>query len=129
MKRTSEDCLPVRELDDRAQVKHCDAIAEVLGDGKVVDNEEIRQRQLRPQVAQQVQHLRLDRDVERRDRLIEDNELGLQNKGSRYAYPLPLPPRELVRLARHLDLRDPDELEELRGSLCALPAVAHAVDD
>ena len=50
-------------------------------------------------VVEEAQHLRLDRDVERRDRLVGDQELGLHRQGAGDADALPLAARELVRIA------------------------------
>ena len=47
----------------------------------------------------QVQHLRLDRHVERRDGLVGDDELRLDGERAGDPDPLPLPAAELVRLA------------------------------
>ena len=51
------------------------------------------------QVAQQVEDLRLDRDVERRDRLVGDEQLGVERERARDADALALAARELVRVA------------------------------
>ena len=51
------------------------------------------------QVAQQVEDLRLDRDVERRHRLVADDQLRLERERPRDADPLALAARELVRVA------------------------------
>ena len=48
---------------------------------------------------QQVEDLRLDRDVERRDRLVGDDQLRLQRQRARDADALALAARELVRVA------------------------------
>ena len=52
------------------------------------------------QVAQQVDDLRLDRHVERRDRLVGDDELRVDGERARDADALALAARELVRVAR-----------------------------
>ena len=43
-------------------------------------DEEIGQAELRLQIRQQVEHLRLDRDVERRNWLVADDEIRLQRE-------------------------------------------------
>ena len=55
----------VGELDDLAEVHHRDAIAHVAHDREVVRDEDQRQIELALQRPQQVEDLRLDRDVER----------------------------------------------------------------
>ena len=59
-----------RELDDAAEIHHGDAVADMLDHGEVVRDEQVGQAELALQVDQQVDDLRLDRDVERRDRLV-----------------------------------------------------------
>ncbi len=51
------------------------------------------------QVLEQVEDLRLDRDVERRDRLVADDQLRLERERAGDADPLALAARELVRVA------------------------------
>jgi hypothetical protein len=48
-----------------------------------VRDHEVGDAEARLQVAQQVDDLRLDRDVERRDRFVEDDELGLERERAR----------------------------------------------
>ena len=47
-------------LDDLAEIHHPNPIAEVLHHGQVVGDEQVGQVELRPQVRQQIQDLRLD---------------------------------------------------------------------
>jgi hypothetical protein len=65
---------PVRrsELDDLAEVHDRHAVAHVTHDREIVSDERECQAELVAQVLQEVQHLRLDRDVERRDGLVGD---------------------------------------------------------
>ena len=73
-------------------------------------------------VGEQVQHLRLDRDVERRHRLVQDQHprLGGQRAGDRDALALAArqPPRQRPRLA----LVEADQLGELEHAAAALVA-------
>ena len=65
----------VGELDDLADVHHGDPGRDVPHDREVVRDEEIGELELRLQVFEQVDDLGLNRDVERRDRLVADDEL------------------------------------------------------
>src|SRR5262249_49520954 len=56
--------------------------------------------------------LRADRDVERRDRLVGDDDLRSDGQGARDPDPLALASRELVRVLRPRFRRKPDELEQ-----------------
>ena len=78
MLRMLVDRLAVADLDDAAEVHDRDPVGDLADHREVVRDEDVGQVEVRLQVAQQVQHLRLDRDVERRDRLVADDQLGLR---------------------------------------------------
>ena len=63
------------DLDDLAEVHHRDPVAHVRDDGQVVGDEDVGERELALQVGQQVDDLRLDRDVQGRHRLVADDQL------------------------------------------------------
>jgi hypothetical protein len=75
-----------------AEIHHHHAVADVADDVEVVADEDIGQVELRLQVYEQVQHLRLDRFVERGDGLIQDDDARLEGQRSRDVDPLPLAP-------------------------------------
>ena len=62
----------------------------------------------RLQVLQQVDDLRLDRDVQRRDRLVADDEVRVQRERAGDADPLALAAGELVRVAVAASRGQPD---------------------
>ena len=63
------------DLDDLAEVHHADAVAHVLDRVDVVRDEQVRQVELVLQVVEQLQDLRAHRQVERRGRLVQHDEL------------------------------------------------------
>ena len=67
----------------------------------------------RLQVLEQVDHLRLDRHVERGDRLVGDEQLGLQGQRAGDADALALAAGELVRVAVVVLGVEADDLEQL----------------
>ena len=71
----------------------------MLHDREVVRDEQVRDVALGLKVLEQVQDLRLDRDVERADRLVADDEVRLECDRPGDADALPLPAGEFVRLA------------------------------
>ena len=73
--RRGVERLPVGDLDDLAEVHHRDLGAEVPDHGEVVGDEEERDVELALQVLQQVDHLRLDRHVQRGHRLVGHEQL------------------------------------------------------
>ena len=81
--RDAADLRTVRDwarFDDAAQMHHRDAVGNVLDHGKIVRNENVGQAEPPLQVAQQIEDLRADRDIERRDRLVADDELRLDRE-------------------------------------------------
>ena len=69
------------DLHDLAEVHHRDPVADVLDDRQVVGDEQVGEPEPLAEVRQQVEDLPLDRDVEGGDRLVADDELGLDARG------------------------------------------------
>ena len=63
-------------LDDLAVVHDRDPVGDVADDADVVGDEEVGEAELVLEVVEQVDDLRLDRDVERGDRLVGDISFG-----------------------------------------------------
>ena len=82
-------------------------------DAEVVRDEDVRQRELVLQVVEQVDDLRLDRHVERRDRLVGDDQARVERERARDADALPLAAGELVRVAVVVLGREPDDVHQL----------------
>jgi hypothetical protein len=116
------------QLDDLAQVHDGDPVADVADHRQVVSHKEVRQVELPLQLDQQVQHLGLDRNVERRDRLVGDDEFRLQDQGAGDADALALAAGELVRVAAaHLG-SEADPLQDLANALVPRPVTSQLVD-
>src|SRR5205807_6097661 len=90
VQRVGVDLFGVRDLDDLAEVHHGDPVAQVADDRQVVGDEQVGQVELVLEVLQEVHDLRLDRDVERGDGLVGDDEGGVQDQGAGDADALPL---------------------------------------
>jgi hypothetical protein len=105
------------EFDDPAQVHHADLVADVAHDGEVVRDEEIGQAVARLQVLHDVEDLRLHRDVERRRRLVADQELRLGGERARDRDALALAARELVRELVGVGRAEADRREQLADAL------------
>ena len=124
VERPAEELLRGRQLDDLAEVHHRDSVGDVADDGEVVGDEEVRQVEVLLQLDEEVQHLRLDRDVERRHRLVGDDELRPEHEGAREADALPLAAAELMRVAAGRLGAEADALEHVEHR----PLAALAVD-
>ena len=82
-------------------------------DREVVGDEKVGQVELALQVLQQVDDLGLDRNVQRRHRLVADDEVRVHRQGSRDADALALATGELVGVAIREVRVQPDEPQQL----------------
>ncbi len=120
MVRLTVERLPVRNLDHLAQVHNGNTIGDVLHDREVVSNEEICGTELVLKFLKQVQDLCLDGNIQSGNRLVADNQLGLQRKCAGNADALALAARELVRIAVDVLGVQTDDVEQLADTLDTL---------
>ena len=83
-------------LDDAAAVHDGDVVAEMAHEAQVVADEDVRDAEALLQVEEQVHDLGADRHVERRQRLVEDDDLGILGDGTGDGDALALTARQLV---------------------------------
>ena len=128
MPRFAEQRVAVGDLDDAAQVHHRHAVADVAHHREVVRDEQVRQMQPLLQLHQHVDHLRLDRHVERRHRLVADHQAGLERQRARDADALALSAGELVRIPLGHVGQQAHRGQQLRHAVAVLGArLVHAV--
>ena len=84
-------------LDDRALAHHVDAVGHPAHDAEIVRDQQHGHAELALQALQQLQDLRLDRHVERRGRLVGDQQVRLVGERHGDHDALALPARELMR--------------------------------
>ena len=115
MLRGLEEPAALRDLDDLAGVHHGDAVRHAGDDAEVMGDEEDRHPALRLERAQQVEHLRLDRDVERGGRLVRHQQLGFAGERERDHHALLHPAGELERIVVDAarTVGDADRVEQL----------------
>ena len=113
---TRKQPLRRRQLDNAPEVHHADAIGDVMNDGKIVRDEKIGEVELALQSAHQIQHLRLHRDVERRGRLVADQERRIPGQRARDGDALPLASGKLMRKLHPVGAREADLLEQTRNA-------------
>ena len=82
-----------------------DPVADMAGQRQVVGNVEKRRPPLLNQGKHQVQNFRSDRNIEHRNGLVCNHELGIQNESPRNCNSLPLPSAHLMRESVHEFLR------------------------
>ena len=121
MLRVGVQLVALRLLDDPAEIHHRHLIGEMLHDREVVRDEQVRDVALLLQVIQQVEDLRLDRNVQRRNRLVADDEIRRERQGAGDADALPLAAGKFVRIAAGVGRIEPDALEQ-RGDAFVLLA-------
>ena len=119
VRRVVVDLILVALLDDFAEIHHGDAIAEMAHHRQVVSDEQVGNAELVLDVFEEIHHLCLHRDVQCRDRLVGDDDAGIDRKGSRNTNPLALTAGELVRIPIDVVRVEPDDLEQLLRSLPA----------
>ena len=128
MQRTLVQQIACRDLDEFADIHHRDAIADVAHDRQVVGNEQVRQVELFLQFLEQVDHLRLDRHVQGRNRLVAHDEAGLDCQSAGDANALALTTRELVRIAIRKVRVQPDNPQQLLHALLLLATPRQVMD-
>ena len=95
----AEQRLGRRALDEAAEIHHRHFARDMLDHGEVVADEEIGEAEVAAQLGQQVQDLRLHRDVERAGRLVAHHDARAQHQGAGDGDPLALAARQLGRQA------------------------------
>ena len=106
-------------LHEHPRVHDVHALAHAGDDAEVVRDQDQRRVLLGDELAQEVEDLRLDRHVERRRRLVGDQELRLAGQRHRDHRALAHAARELVRVVVQPRRRagDADAVEQLGGAL------------
>ena len=98
-------------LDQLAQVHNADIIRNIPHHRQIVGNEQIGRALGLLIVAQQVHDLCLNRNIQRGDRLVTDDQFGVEHQRAGDTDTLPLPARELVRIPPGMLRRQADTLE------------------
>ena len=98
MRGSVEDLVAGGQFDDPAKVHHGNPVADVFNHREIMGNEQQGNACLIAQVLQQVDDLRLHRNVERGNRFIAHDHVRLQRDCAGDADPLALSTGELVRI-------------------------------
>ena len=106
MPRIVEERIAGGDFDDGAEIHDRNRRADEFHDTQVVADEQVGQPQVALEVGEQIEDLRLDRDVECRDRLIRNQYRRIERQCARDAEALyRLAAREFVRKAIPTDVR------------------------
>ena len=111
----------VAGLHDLAVPHHQQAARERGDAAQIVRDEKIGKVALPLQVAEQIDHLRLDQHVERACGLVEHDESRLEHDGARHRNALPLPAGEFMGKAEACFGIEPDFVQCVNDALVAFP--------
>src|SRR5208337_1033663 len=98
MPRRGGDLLRGTHLDQLASLHYRDSVRQIAHDRHGVRDEEVCERELSLKLLQQVHNLRANADIQRRHRLVGNNEPRLQYQRSRNADALALAAAKLMRV-------------------------------
>ena len=90
--------------------------------GQIVRDEQIAEMKLPLQIQQQVEHLALNRNIERRNGFVGDNEIRIDCECACDADALSLTTRKLVRVSFDETLAESDSLEQVLHALLCFSA-------
>src|SRR5688500_18529641 len=115
-------------LDDSTKVHHGHAIRDVLHDGQSMRDEQVSEVELFLKFLKQVNDLRLNGNVESRNRFVGNDQLRIKRESSRDADSLALTTRELVRVAIHVIRIKSDASQKSRNTIAALTLCSFVVN-
>ena len=107
-----EQRLGIGGLDNDAEIHHGDAVGDVFYDGKIVRDENVGEPEPVLQIAQQVQDLRADRHIQRRHRLVADDEFRFHRERAGNGDALALAAGEFVGIATRKARLEPDQAQQ-----------------
>ena len=116
-------------LHDTPQIHHRHVVGDVLHDRQIMRDEQISEAEFPAQFDEQIHHLGLDRDIKGRNRFVEHEEVGLQNKRAGDRDPLPLAAGEFVWVASQGHRWHAGAFEGRRHPPQSFGLVAEPVDD
>ncbi len=99
MRGVGKQLLGGTDLAQPAEIHHRDPVADCFYHSQIVGDEEQRQPKTRLHILEQIEDLCANRDVERRYRLVADDELGIEDQRAGNADALALSAGKLVRQA------------------------------
>ena len=126
--RRGVEVAPLRDLDGLPEIHHHHAVRDVADDVEVVRDEDVGEPELLLQVLQEIEDLRLHRDVERGHGLVADDQAGVDRERPGDTDALALAAGELVREAVVVLRVEADDLEQLAHTALSLGRRADPVD-
>ena len=112
-------------FDQLSKVHHGDTVRSVADCAEVVRNKQIGQVSLSLKPLDQVDDLRLNRNIKRRYRFVGDYEIGLRGEGARDTNTLLLSSRELMRVAFDVPGTEADGLHDVADTIFSFGSTGH----
>ena len=117
MNRVIKDLIHVTNLDDAPQVHNRNPIRSVANHGEVVRHHQVTQPQARAEFLKQVNHTRLNGNIQSRYRFVQHHKFRVYGKRTGNTDTLALTARELVREAVHVIGLQTHDLHQLNHAL------------
>ena len=128
MNRVCKDVLGRTRFDNLSGLHDRDAMRDMADHSHVMTNEEQRQATGALKIEQKIEHLRLNRNIERRDRLVAEQDLRLDNQSAGDGHALALAAGKLVRELLQGGDRQANRLEGLGGTVGPARRMANSMD-
>ena len=107
-------------LDRMAEIDHHHLIGDMFDHRQIMADEDIGQPEFLLDIGQQVQHLRTDRHIQRRNRLVEHQNFGPQHQSARNGDALALAARKHMRIAGRMFGAQADPFHHRHNSRSAI---------
>ena len=117
MARITEHGIGLAGLNHPPKVHHRDAVGDMLNDAEIMTDEQVGEPEFLLQILQQVQHLRPHRHIERRHRLITDDQFRTRREGTSDGDALALAAGELMRIALRRLGPQPDGFQQFGDAI------------
>ena len=112
-------------LHDPAAIHDGHALGELGDDRELMGHEDHGQVAVFGEIREQVEDLRLDGYIERADRLVRDEQLGLERERAGDGHALALATRQLARAALRIGAGEPDRVQQLLDECPRARAAVH----
>ena len=120
--------LRLGDLHKAAEIHHAHAVGDMAHHRQIVRHKEIGQAKLFLQILEHIDHLRLNGNVQCRDRLIADDKLRINRQSAGNSHSLPLTARKLMRITAGVILIQSDAVEQLQNKFLSLFARFKVMD-
>ena len=117
VERRAEHPHGIADLHYATEVHHCNSVREMLDGREIVRDEHVRRALLDLQLHQEVHERALDRDVERRDRFVAEDQIRVGRKSPGDGDALLLAPAELVRQPVEVTRGQAHRLQQVLGAI------------